>query len=248
MVTDRGRLSGRPLFWRSQKSLFKAARAVTMPVMLAQGMLVLILSVGSVTTPPPALMRSQRAQPLDPLTPAELQLAADIAKQDVRVRNELRSNRYRLIQVQFVAPKTAVAQMDRYAAVLFFRYDTNEAFEVTVNLTRQSTGAIVRRPGQGVPLALDEIKEAFALALKNQKLRTLLGPRVEDFGVVASASDEAPDHRVEGFRVIAASRRDPCYRHRCVELHFRRPDGYVPDTSVTVDLTARKITVNHPVR
>jgi hypothetical protein len=49
-------------------------------------------------------------------------------------------------------------------------------------------------------------------------------------------------------RVVATSRRDLCYRHRCVDLLFHNPQGYVAGTSVTVDLTTQIVRAERTVR
>lgn len=197
----------------------------------------------------------QQVLPLDPLTPQEIALAARIANDDARVKREIGPGRHRLIQIQFLAPaiETEPGQdlealkRGRYAAVLFYRYDTDQGINVVVDLNEESVGEITRVDGRGVPLALDEVNEAFGLALHKRELRVILGPQAQEFGT-AGPRDASPENRVEGLRVVATSPRDPCYRHRCVELHFRRREGYVPATSVTVDLSAQQVKVDHPVK
>jgi hypothetical protein len=192
------------------------------------------------------LQRSQQARPLDPLTPEEIALAAEIAGSDPRVQKELGRGLRQLIQVQFVALKETSDSKPipgRSAAVLYYRYDTDQGIHVVVNLSERSVGEITRLEGKGVPLALEEVNRAFALALLNKQMRIRLGRQANEFRVAGSSGGDGPRNRVEGLRVIASSPRDPCYRHRCIELHFRRPEGYVSATAVTVDLSAQKVKI-----
>jgi hypothetical protein len=202
---------------------------------------------------PPLLIQSQQTRPLDPLTPEEIDIAARTANDDARVKKELGSGRHQLIQVQSLIIKAdsdskTSAQPDplkpvRYAAVLFYRYDIDQGIYVIVDLNRRAVGDITRLEGRAVPLAQEEVSRAFALALLNHQLRTLLGPQAKEFQVAGSSASDGPTNRVEGLRVIATSPRDPCYRHRCIELHFRKREGYVPKASVTVDLSALKVKI-----
>jgi hypothetical protein len=217
----------------------------------------LLLSVGFAERPRGSgpLLAQTQTRPLDPLTPEEKELAARIARADPGVQRELGSGRQQLIQVQFLVlkgsseVKTLREQEPlapgRCAAVLFYRYDTDQGLHVAVNLRERSVGDITRLEGRAVPLALEEVGQAFALALLNKQVRALLGQQVSEFRVAGLARGDNPQNRVEGLRVIASAPQDPCYRHRCVELHFRRPEGYVPATSVTVDLSAQRVKVQN---
>jgi hypothetical protein len=217
----------------------------------------LLLSVGFAERPrgPGPLLTQSQTRPLDPLTPEEKELAARIASADPRVQRELGSGRQQLIQVQFWSLKAGSelkplqkqepSSPGRYAAVLFYRYDTDQGLHVVVNLRERSLGDIVRLDGRGVPLALEEVGRAFALALLNKHVRALLGQQANEFRVAGLSRGDNPQNRVEGLRVIASAPQDPCYRHRCVELHFRRPEGYVPATSITVDLSAQRVKVQN---
>ena len=196
-------------------------------------------------------------QSLDPLTPEETELATRIATADPRVKDALGKGRALLVQVQFLALKPNVYGADqdlerlrigRHAAVLFYRYDTDQGVHVIVDLEKRSAGDITRIEGRAVPLAAEEVAQASALALRNDRVRSLLGARVNDFRVANLAAGERPENRIEGLRVVATSPRDPCYRHRCVDLLFRQHEGYIAGTSVTVDLTSQAVRVERTVR
>ena len=198
-----------------------------------------------------------QVQSLDPLTPEETELATRIATADPRVKDALGKGRALLVQVQFLALKPNVyaagqdlerLKIGRHAAVLFYRYDTDQGVHVIVDLEKRSAGDITRIEGRAVPLAAEEVAQASALALRNDRVRSLLGARVNDFRVANLAAGERPENRIEGLRVVATSPRDPCYRHRCVDLLFRQHEGYIAGTSVTVDLTSQAVRVERTVR
>lgn len=200
----------------------------------------------------------QRRQPLDPLTPEEIELATRIANADPRVKEALGPGRRQLIVVQFLALKSSAyrdarepEQMNigRHAAVVFYRYDIDQGVHVIVDLEQQKVaGEITRMDGKGVPLGSDEVTEAFNLALRDGRVKALLGPQVNEFRVAGLSSGDRPENRVEGLRVVATSPSDPCYRHRCLDLLFRRREGYLRGTSVTVDLSVQTVRVERIVR
>ena len=218
--------------------------------------LVLLLSTALANRLAVPLPQGQ-VQSLDPLTPEEIELATRIATADPRVKDALGKGRALLVQVQFLALKPNVygagqdlerLKIGRHAAVLFYRYDTDQGVHVIVDLEKRSAGDITRIEGRAVPLAAEEVAQASALALRNDRVRSLLGARVNDFRVANLAAGERPENRIEGLRVVATSPRDPCYRHRCVDLLFRQREGYIAGTSVTVDLTSQAVRVERTVK
>jgi hypothetical protein len=204
------------------------------------------------------LLTATQELPLDPLTPEEIELAAQIASADPHVQKELGPGRRQLIRVQFLALKAGIdlktgqeqklLKVGRSAAVLFYRYDTDQGIHVVVDLRQRAVGSISRLEGRAVPLALEEVTQAFALALLDRRVRNLLGSKADDFRVAPPTSDRKPANSVEGLRVVATAPGDPCYKHRCIELHFRKRESYVAGTSVTVDLSARRVRTKSTVR
>jgi hypothetical protein len=213
--------------------------------------------VAAVADQASALARPQLL-PLDPLTPDEIALAERVANSDPRVRQELGSGRSQLIRVQFLAPKgfesngttaiTPPAKTARLASVLFYRYDTDQGISAVVDLTAGTVNDVTVLDGRGVPLAQIEVTQAFALALLDRRVKALLGPHASEFENASAANSGTGQNRVEGHRVLATWPRDPCFKHRCIELQFRGQQGYVTGTSVTVDLSARKVRLKRTIR
>jgi Cu2+-containing amine oxidase len=198
---------------------------------------------------------SQQIQPLDPLTPAEIELAGQVASADRRVKAAIGGGKQRLVQVQFLALKPAGVSADperlqigRHAAVLFYRYDGDQGIHVVVDLEKKAVVSVTRIEGRAVPLSPEEVSEAFALAARNERVRALLGSRLNEFKVANLAAGERPQNRVEGLRIVATSPRDPCYRHRCIDLLFHTSDGYIVGNTVTVDLTAQTVRAERTIR
>lgn len=188
----------------------------------------------------------QRVQPLDPLTPEEIEIATRVANGDQRVKTALGSGRQRLVQVDFFAMKPADTstapqrmQIGRHARVLFYRYEGDRGIDVVVDLERRTVASVTQIEGVAVPLAADEIADAFNVAIRNEGVRSFLGPRLNEFRAATLTAGEKAETRVEGLRVIATSPRDPCYRRRCVYLIFRDQGRYLAGTKVTVNLTAQ---------
>ncbi|MDQ6766789.1 MAG: hypothetical protein M3Z41_03175 [Candidatus Eremiobacteraeota bacterium] len=82
-----------------------------------------------------------------------------------------------------------------------------------------------------------DVTAALALVKNLPSLRTRLGStlslyRASDF------SDARQQYRVEALPVRSTGRSDPCSVHRCLQLLFHAPKGYVAGLRVLVDLTA----------
>lgn len=195
-----------------------------------------------------SLAAQQRIQPLDPLTDEEIELAKRVANTDQKVKGALGSGRQRLIQVEFFALKPSDTsgdpdrlQMGRHARVLFYRYEGDQGIDVIVDLQGKTVVSVNRIEGLAVPLGVDEVVEAFNLAARNERVRSLLGTRLGEFRVADMTRGERPETRVEGLRIVATSPRDPCYRRRCIHLLFNDRGRYIAGTTVTVNLTAQTV-------
>jgi hypothetical protein len=234
---------------------FGDRRTLSFAVICIASLSPLLTNSFAATGNPASLHSQQELQPLDPLTPEETELATRIASSDPRVKKALGTGRQQFIQVQFYALKPAEPgkdaerlQIGRHAAVLFYRYDLDRGIHVVVDLEKRSVGEITRIEGKSVPLGNEEVTEAFNLAVRDERVRSLLGPRLNEYRVANLAEGERPESRVEGLRVVATSPRDRCYRHRCIDLLFHDREGYVTGTSVTVDLTAQTVRAERTVR
>lgn len=206
--------------------------AVVVPATLAQA---------PTPSPRPPGKPPRQPLPLDPLTAAERQTAERVARAEARVTEGLGPGRYKLIYVEFLAlkpedPKQAVEgpgapiQIGRHAEVLFYRYDGDLGVRVVVDLAQEVVRDVSRVDGQAVPVSEEEVAEAGELALHDEAVFQRLGP-------------ERREYKIEGMRILATRESDPCYRHRCLDLLFRRGPHYLVSFPVTVDLTSRDVRV-----
>ena len=209
----------------------------------------------NLASPSESAVPQKRVQPLDPLTDEEIRVAEQVASSEPKVKAALGSGRQRLIQVEFFAQKPTQAvddperlEIGRHARVLFYRYADDQGIHVVVDLQRRAVVSVTRIEGRSVPLSAQEIAEAFNLAAKNERVRSLLGEDISGYRVANLAEGDRPERRVEGLRVIGTSTKDPCYRHRCIYLLFHSREGYLVGTTVNVDLTAQTVRVERTIR
>jgi hypothetical protein len=201
--------------------------------------------------PPQKEPARRQALPLDPLTPAEQKVAEQIAREDSKVR-ELLGERPLLISVtllflkpegeQAVVPTKPVA-IDRHAEVLFRRED-EAGVRAVVNLSKRSVVAAERITSMELPLIQEDITQAAKLALADKELQSVLGDELKSY----AAATESPGVRsqqfaITGLRLFSKGEDDPCTKHRCVQLMFRRGRDYLADATVWVDLTERHVYV-----
>jgi len=204
-------------------------------------------SLGQQGGPPP----KRQALPLDPLTLEERKLSEQIAREDSKVR-ELLENRSQLVSIALlflkpdgeqVAVPTKPVAIDRHAEVLFRRED-EAGVRAVVNLSKRSVVSAERVTSMELPLTPEDISQAAKLALADAELRTALGEELKSY----TAAAEAPGARtkqfaITGLRLFSKGEDDPCTKHRCVQLMFRRGRDYLSDTTVWVDLTERHVYV-----
>ena len=187
-------------------------------------------------------LAAQGTRPLDPLTPAELELTRQLVRADSQVRRLIGDRRNILTSISFVPVKietadTAAPQREptpvRTAMVTFYIYDGDFGVRAFVDLAKRTVGAVERVEEEPIPMAPEEIATAKRLALADSALRTRLGPRPETL-------------RVEWLGIRAADDRDPCYHRRCVQLLFRRGRAFLTRPTVIVDLTRGTVRTEEP--
>jgi hypothetical protein len=195
----------------------------------------------TVAPPPPAVL------PLDPLTPAEVTSAQQIATRDQRVRN-LAGDNPRVIVVQFIAAKRGHPEpFGRWAEVIVHNDALGGGARVLVNLSGGSVADVVRVTERNVPIGVSDVELAAALALDNARVQQLLGGRIAarffPVGRGAVTRERINENRIDGVHHRGVDPDDPCTIHRCVTLFFRQRGRYILMNQVTVDLTARQVMV-----
>ncbi len=185
---------------------------------------------------------------LDPLTGDEQALAERIARSDGRVKELLGESGVRVVSVLPVLIKTEsqekfdVAQ--RQIEVVLFRPQGEVGARVVVNLRQNGVVAVSRLASDQVPFTNDDLEDASQLALRDPEVLKTLGPVAQTFRPRTGPPGAAtPENTVGGLPVRSPDPNDPCSKHRCLRLTFRRGTDYLSEPIVTVDLTAKHVYV-----
>jgi Cu2+-containing amine oxidase len=196
-----------------------------------------------------------RPLPLDPLSEEEKHDAVQIALADARVKEMLGTGRHEAASVSLFPQKLPREQveaaaagreipMSRTAEVIFFRYEDESGVRVIVDLSHKSASEVSRLSTRDVPMTQTDLAEAWNLASRNAEVRETLGAELQQFQVEPARQN----YRVEGLRIEAVSDKDPCYKHRCLQLLFRRGADYLVKPIVIVDLTSRDVRIERRER
>ena len=148
-------------------------------------------------------------------------------------------------QIEAAAAGRAIP-LGRFAEVVFFRPDGEFGVRAVVDLSRGAVAEVDRLASQQVPLTQADLTEAWQLASHDVEVRQALGADVERFrvqGVPVRGVVARSPYSVEALPVEAVAENDPCFRHRCLHLLFRRGDAYLMRPVVIVDLSVRKVYV-----
>jgi primary-amine oxidase len=106
-----------------------------------------------------------------------------------------------------------------------------------VNLATSGVVRTQRLDPVDIVFTQSDVAEAFALVRNLPSVRARLGSTLPLYRVDTSLGVR-PHYAVEALPVRGAAPGDPCTTHRCLELLFHAPRGYVAGPRVLVDLTA----------
>ncbi len=189
---------------------------------------------------------------LDPLTADEQAAAERVARNDPKVKELLGETGVRLVSAVAVLikaespEKTNLAQ--REIEVVLFRPQGEVGARVIVNLPQHGVVAVTRLASDQVPFTNDDLADAFQMALRDPEVLKALGPEAQAFRIrTVPPGPATPKNVVEGLPVRSSDPNDPCSKHRCLWLMFRRGNDYLSQPSVTVDLTDKRVYVEKPV-
>jgi hypothetical protein len=199
--------------------------------------------------------------PLDPLTATERQLVERIALSDPQIRAILPAPRPRVIYIEPVSLKPdsrpeiseAEGPLTRHAEALFFDDDAQVGLRVLVDLTQSTVKETASVESSRVPMTGDDLLTAYKIALQDVVVKEALGANIthdlqqrDAQQLIVGAGRERLV--VRPLPVHGTEENDPCYKHRCLQLFFRRGDAYLTEPIVIVDLTARKTFVERSRR
>jgi len=207
---------------------------------------------GGTKSPTPAKAASAPASqrlPFDPLMPEEKGIAERIARTDKRVTDLVGQAGVRVVSVELLALKpeslARAQQMPRHAEVILFQPEREVGAKIAVNLQRRTVEQVERLSSREVPMTQQDLTDAFQLASREPELQKIL-PELPSFRV-QTATDSgtlvAAENMVTGLPIRGAEANDPCTKHRCMQLFFRRGKDYFSEASVIVDLSAKHVYV-----
>ena len=78
------------------------------------------------------------------------------------------------------------------------------------------------------------------------QVQRALGPEAQTFHIQGQRNAppaEASEHVVSGLPIRSSDPKNPCSKHRCLQLFFRRGTDFLSEPVVTVDLTAKHVSV-----
>jgi hypothetical protein len=185
------------------------------------------------------------------MTSGEQAAAERIARNDSRVKELLGESGVRVVSVLPVLIKAESPEKfdvkQRQIEVVLFRPQGEVGARVVVNLRQNNVVAVSRLTGDQVPYTNDDLADAFQLALRDAEVLRAL-PEAQSFRIRPVPPGAAtPKNIVEGLPVRSSDPNDPCSKHRCLWLLFRRGNDYLSQPSVTVDLTDKRVYVEKPV-
>jgi len=198
----------------------------------------------------------QGGMPMDPLTPRERAAAEKAVLAHPPAMEALGNGRRQLISVELWTMKPDAAKMSaaaagqrielgRFAEVILLRYEPEEVgVRAIVDLTQNKVIDLSRIPGEQVPQTPADLEQAAKLALANSEVQKALGPEADRYrpdipGVQHAANGEA--RLIQPLPLRSADEKDPCWKHRCMQLLFRRGDAYLVSPTVIVDLTTGQV-------
>ena len=196
-----------------------------------------------------AQQNSQSTQrlPLDPMDREERAVAEHIARTDERVEKLLGESGVRLIDIQLTAVKLESPKEGerpvRHAEVVLFRLEGEVGARVLVNLQSRLVEQVARLSSNQVPMTNEDLEEARELALRDEELRRAV-PEAQTYRVQAiteSGTVQRAENAVSGLPIRGTKADDPCSKHRCLQLFFRKGRNFLSEPTVIVDLTAKRV-------
>lgn len=219
------------------------------------------LGLGTIAAAVPGAAQTERPQEtaayergergaLDPLTPEEQEAAERIARSDARVKQTLGESGVRLVSAVPVIIKRGespekIDVHQRTVEVVLFRPEGEVGARVVVNLRQKESASFQRLESRQVPFTSDDLNDAFQIALRTPEVLKALGPEAQSFRPQSQKPQPetaAPENEVSGLPVRSSDPKDPCYRHRCMQLLFRHGTDFL-SMSVDVDITAKRATL-----
>src|SRR5207245_7515235 len=105
---------------------------------------------------------------------------------------------------------------------------------------RAAVEQVIRLDGSQVPMTREDLADAFQLALRNEEVLKILGPTAKSYQVQSmslTGTATPMENSVTGLRVRSSDEHDPCLKHRCLQLAFRRGGDVLSGRMIIAVLT-----------
>ena len=185
---------------------------------------------------------------LDPLATDERASAERIARSDKRVKELLGEAGIRVVSIEPIVLKLkSPKEMEptvRSVEVVLFRPGGEVGARAIVDLRQKAVAEVERLKSSQVPMTADDLQDAFQLALRDSEVQKMLGGEAQSFkvqGAPGEPNPSSPENLVTGLPLRSTDPKDPCSKHRCLELFFRQGTDFVSGPSVVADLTAKRV-------
>lgn len=119
--------------------------------------------------------------------------------------------------------------------------DHEKGLRVVADVGHRSIVSIRPLARADIPYTDSDVAAAFAVARGWRLLQAALGAHLADYKVSAPGDTLKPSYRVGGLVVRGAMAADRCAVHRCIQLLFHAPSGYVVTPTALVDLTTQSL-------
>jgi copper amine oxidase-like protein len=154
-----------------------------------------------------------------------------ILASDIRVRLAL-GPAYEIVRVEPVAVHHGEFVVDAATP------DRSRGIRTLVNLQTESVLRIGPLKSVDIIFLTADAEKAFAIVRNLPSIRALLGAAIGQYRITSADDSGLPGYRVDAIPVRGIGHRDVCATHRCLDLLFRTPSGYLKAPHVLVDLTA----------
>ena len=197
------------------------------------------------------LAAATQRRALDALNTDERATAERVARADARVKELVGEAGVRVVSVTPVLIKTEAPEktdiVQRQIEVVLFHPEREVGARVVINLQQNRVVTVSKLASDQVMMTNDDLADAVQLALRDPEVIKSLGAAAQSFHVAgvapAPTTAAAPQNVVEGLPVRSEETSDPCSKHRCLHLLFKRGNDYLVEPDVTVDLTAKHVMV-----
>lgn len=179
-----------------------------------------------------AMAWTQTTAPGFDLTPAERDLARQLAESEISARRLRTDDRLYAVDFELIVPKDLNGEPGdrRLARVTHYRYDGDLAIVSFVDLGSRQVVQLDTIAHPSVPVSQEEFDLGRTLVLQHPEVRSQLG---------ANLTEVVPEALLMNF----PDPEDPLFGHRVLRFVFKLSTEYLRQPVAWADLTARTVTI-----